>query len=696
MMSAITLSGDGTSHRHIQYDSRHYICNTGTSHELRTLGVGTAPNHTSETQLDGWKTSTSFLYEIYNSSPRGQISPEDARTFATKISGVMSDHAEDQKKLVRLIGEWKRRNDRTLRGERALKFLTLAELLPILVEETNTAMEKIGGASEWANLTPEGRTEHNRTITDSLISRIGQEALDSLPEDERALAELYVHGGCCMHKELNAMKGGNTRMSQFWARNDLQGPVLLMNRDNAAAAAAGTSQAQQRAVDKSCGGGAKATELSGALLRHKDDKKGQQDLFRYFLEAFGLGKLLTFPDTSNTRFGSIGDGSSFLVMYLPIVSHYLEHIRDKKASGQWNHLEANVHIALKDIPTLTELCVLSIYSQTVGHPYMRAVRSPTRPNHLELGPLHTEVRKHIQQIIDNPDLVLGPDASPETGVLNNEEWDQPAAFEAIHRLMPILPHLRGALTEFFAGALDTWQNFVVEFAPGGIIDQLTDVLKGHAFMDATNDVNEGQLGTVRVALRHSPNMSIWQFNARQTYKTNDVRGYIKQLSNADRQFLRSKYREIDASGRERKRRREIADADHAATVVNRAHRAAVRVKKDADLSKLLELTVLLNGDTVQAASLTVTQIKDQIRWHRRFVDTAAKGEKKMTQAKDLPNRKADQFRELVDAIKRYEGSPELQARAQDEMARAREQVLGRESRAEREDVAMEVESDWEE
>ena len=80
------------------------------------------------------------------------------------------------------------------------------------------------------------------------------------------------------------------------------------------------------------------TDLAGALFRHKDDKKGQQDSFRYFFEE-AVGKVFTFPDTSNTRFGSNGDAASVLITYLPLMRDFLELIRNKKVDGQWNHLD---------------------------------------------------------------------------------------------------------------------------------------------------------------------------------------------------------------------------------------------------------------------------------------------------------------------------------------------------------------------
>jgi len=101
-----------------------------------------------------------------------------------------------------------------------------------------------------------------------------------------------------MHKELNSCKGGNSSMMAWWAEAGLEGPVKLMNRDNTAAAAEGSSAARKRAIDVSGAGGVKATSLAGAIFNHKDDKKGQQDTLQAFLTV-KLRYPIAFPDTSN-------------------------------------------------------------------------------------------------------------------------------------------------------------------------------------------------------------------------------------------------------------------------------------------------------------------------------------------------------------------------------------------------------------
>lgn len=670
--SDVTMSSDGTTHRHIQYDGRNVVVTNGDTHTRRTLGVSSASNHTSDTQLAGWRGQIDSMYDVYNASPRGKTAPADPRDFSTKIRGCMTDHAEDQRKLVRGVQAWKTEDDREMRGENAYNRtiqgeevpgdVPIAELVVMIADETSSAIQQAGGSDAWNQLTVDDRDAREAQIKREVVKKVGEKVYESLPSDERAVIDLFIHGGCTMHKELNAVKGGMTRLARFWASAGLTPPVLLMNRDNAAAASAGSSSARARAVEVSCGGAIKLTDLAGALFRNKDDKKGQQDSFRYFLEA-RLGKLITFPDTSNTRFGSNGDAATFLLLYRSLILEYLEQVRDKKGNGQWTNLEANVYRGLKDEPTLTELAVLSLYSQAISHPYMRTVRGPDRPNLLDLGPLHDKVQAHLRQLIADPDLLIGPDASHVSGDLLGEESDEPAAFLVVHELLATMPHIRGALVAFCEGALETWTRFSREFAPNGPIAGLTSSMRARAYMPATNDWNEGEVGSWRVQSRHKPNLTLDQHNARRVMKQNGTGTYIASLEPVDRKWLRGAHREHNAEGIAQDGRRQIADAEAATAASNRIRQAASAARKTARLRTLVEMNVIDDPDLPY--STTVKVICQQLAWHRRFVDT---GEQKVI--KHLHGKKGLVHPELVAAIQRLRTSADLQKRAHEELTKA--------------------------
>ncbi|EIN03261.1 hypothetical protein PUNSTDRAFT_40742, partial [Punctularia strigosozonata HHB-11173 SS5] len=72
--------------------------------------------------------------------------------------------------------------------------------------------------------------------------------------------------------------------------------------------------------------------------------------FSWWLEARS-GYRLVFPDTSNTRYGSYGDGAGFCLWKRHTISTVLDELRDTKGSRTFTNLEKNVYYALQDVPT---------------------------------------------------------------------------------------------------------------------------------------------------------------------------------------------------------------------------------------------------------------------------------------------------------------------------------------------------------
>jgi hypothetical protein len=148
-----------------------------------------------------------------------------------------------------------------------------------------------------------------------------------------------------------------------------------------------------------------------------------------------------------------------------------------------------------------ELCVLTLYGQAVIHLYMRKVRGSQQvhSNILDLGPSHEQVKDHCRMLIRYPELLFSPQASYEQGSMDGKLWDRPEAIYAVEAMANGLPHLRGALISFLEGALETWEQFLAESAPGGDIANASEAQKCHAWMPTTNNHNKGALGALRVA-----------------------------------------------------------------------------------------------------------------------------------------------------------------------------------------------------
>ena len=124
---------------------------------------------------------------------------------------------------------------------------------------------------------------------------------------------------------------------------------------------------EQRTIDSSFCGGVKAASIAGATF-NKDDKKGQQDTYKFLFEGQGIS--LNFPDTSNTRYGSHCDAAAVLHEHRNKFLKFIEFIRNRKDKRTLTNMEKNLKAALQCIPTLTELAVLALYGQAISHPYM--------------------------------------------------------------------------------------------------------------------------------------------------------------------------------------------------------------------------------------------------------------------------------------------------------------------------------------
>ena len=216
-------------------------------------------------------------------------------------------------------------------------------------------------------------------------------------------------------------------------------------------------------------------------------------------------------------------------------------------------MEKNLYNALKDTATLTELAVLALYAQSISHPYMRQIRGKNI-NMLDLAPLHLKVEQHMDKVISNPDILLSVDATYTTGAMDGQEWEKPNIMATILKQAPELPHLSSVLVVFFKGARGTWKRFTTEFTPGGIIDSATDGQKELAWMPATNDINEGMLGSFRQYCRFNPRATLHMFDALPMYQRNDTQQFMdRNFQEDDHKFLMKMGREVDGSGLEEKR-----------------------------------------------------------------------------------------------------------------------------------------------
>jgi hypothetical protein len=132
-----------------------------------------------------------------------------------------------------------------MRGEEALLAASLSNVLPFLWREIESNISAAGGYDVWMALAADECEKCEVEAYKRVCITLGADKLGELRPEEHQYTALFIWGGCCMHKEMNSIKGGNVWMMAFWAKNNLPGPKMLFNKDNRAAARLGGDTAQE-------------------------------------------------------------------------------------------------------------------------------------------------------------------------------------------------------------------------------------------------------------------------------------------------------------------------------------------------------------------------------------------------------------------------------------------------------------------
>ena len=515
----MTFSSDGTSHKNIQFLSRHVTILPQDDNPPVDffLGVNPEVNHTTNTQFNGWKQTIQDLCKTYNESPIGNAVPADPTKLWEKLRGFLSDHASDQKKLSGMLEKFRQECDRELRGEAVIVSGEYREEWEqVFKEKGKEMMDEIGGPEHYEALSLNEQIQFAKRLICEAQIRLGENIYQRLPPEEKAIIDYWVWSGCAMHKDLNAMKGGVDRMANWWKEcGDGTAPVALMSKFKAIAVDSGSLPKEALAVagDR---GGAKLTGLFGSLIKHRETKKGHQERFRAFSMKFlNTSQPIQFPDTSNNRYQSHGFAATEILHHRDLYIAFLHEVADSKAlGGELNHLEQNVLTGLNDPPTLTELSVMSLYSQAISIPFIQHICAPAELplNGLDLGPDYDRIKSHMEAIIEQPDLLIGQAASHETGTLYGCSWDNKVVTEFIQANRGSLPHLQDVLIAFFQGALETWQDFTKDICSDAKVTGATPEQRRLAFRHPANDLNEGALGVLRREYRAFPNITFNMVN----------------------------------------------------------------------------------------------------------------------------------------------------------------------------------------
>jgi hypothetical protein len=282
--------------------------------------------------------------------------------------------------------------------------------------------------------------------------------------------------------------------------------------------------------------------------------------------------------------------------------------------------------------TLTELCALAVYTQTVellGNQYIRSTGENGRPlNHLEMGPLAQVLLDYCEIMASNGRILLERDPTTPDGLpatFNGKPWPNPRVFDAVEALAPTLPHLECAIERAFAGAHEKWLTFLSEYLPGGRIFLLSPAQRSQYFVPATSDHVEGAGGEYKQARSQAPRISQRQFNGRHMWKHDPhAREYMRaRWQRQQWKSVRARARELSNSGEDKKRRAVLLQEQIKAAEERLRRLKATAAKAKARLEKEQQQFQQDGGvDLVHSDSAfwmterTVPQVKLQLKWHR--------------------------------------------------------------------------------
>jgi hypothetical protein len=429
-----------------------------------------------------------------------------------------------------MMEDWKEEETYWKLAVDAMLDLETHEVLQVLMQWQEKKISDAGGQAAWDALGPEERATRDLAAGNAMLDVLGRERFESLPEDEKRALKLFLWAGCGMHKEQNTFKAGCHAMNAAWERLSLPKPYVLANKSNADKVKKALSpergdkqltEDELEALISSAFGGAKLAALAGTIYRNKDDKKGQGDSHRVHFSD--QEHFRPFPETHNSRFGSFGEAAGELILHLKQYIHNLEAIiQYRKQNPGLTNIELNVLHSLRDIPTLTELVIMSVYHETVAIPVLEFIQG-SKTNALDLKEFYSLVVDHCQKAIDDPSLFLEKSADAfKQASLDGKEWRNTHIMEANWTLIPDLPQIVTLFQEFFIAAKACWIRFTAEFAPGSAIDIASDQEHTLCWMPTTNDINEGALGSFRVFMRYRLHTTLHQFNAIEMFNRNET------------------------------------------------------------------------------------------------------------------------------------------------------------------------------
>lgn len=153
---------------------------------------------------------------------------------------------------------------------------------------------------------------------------------------------------------------------------------------------------------------------------------------------------------------------------------------------------------------------------------------------------------------------------------------------------------------------------------GGTFDSLTPEQRQSLFIPATNDANEGALGSWRVHLRYNPNSTAATFSAKARIERNDTENFIlTQMVEEDHHHVMHIVRKKDKDRSVARFRRNLMETKRKRALVQRKKREENARKRAEQQLRLLQTPVITDKDKL--LQLNAKELKAQLDVYRKIL-----------------------------------------------------------------------------
>ncbi|CAA7269363.1 unnamed protein product [Cyclocybe aegerita] len=189
---------------------------------------------------------------------------------------------------------------------------------------------------------------------------------------------------------------------------------------------------------------------------------------------------------------------------------------------------------------------------------------------------------------------------------------------AIRVLASELLDLELMISAMFSGSADGWRQFTQEFTPGGSFDKLTPEQRSRMFILATNDANEGALGSWRVHARFHPNGTANGFSNKARVERNKTELFIEKVcTDEDQLYVMRQVRSDGAAGETAKFRQHLLKAQKARALATRQKQADTERKKREEIACLTAVGLIVDRNVIN--KMKKDELQDQICIYRMFL-----------------------------------------------------------------------------